>query len=182
MSENLQGDAADGLLGDLGEHGIARLAEQGGTQAQQAIGEEQEQRQHQHGVVADVEGVDDVLQHQRHRHVGDLGHDQQAEGEQHPAPVFPQIREQLEYRAPFSLAAGGRRAGRCHGADMNRLGALFMLVTAGWVGLVYVMDCLYAGMVLTKNGAMLEKQICDTIVMVARTRHYGDVAILSKSI
>jgi hypothetical protein len=59
-----------------------------------------------------VEAVDDVLEHQRHGDVGDLGHHQKAQGKEHPAPIVPQERRQRAQRA--EVITGG--AGQLYGA------------------------------------------------------------------
>jgi hypothetical protein len=48
-----------------------------------AVGGEQGQR-HDETAFSVSEGVDHLLEHQRHRDVGQLGGDQAGEGEQHP--------------------------------------------------------------------------------------------------
>jgi len=72
-------------LRDLGEHCVAQLAERRAEKTQHAVAHQQQHRQHEHGARL-VERVDDFLEHQRHRHVGELGHDQQRHGQRH-APL-----------------------------------------------------------------------------------------------
>jgi hypothetical protein len=86
--EHLQGHAPDGALHDLGEHGIAQLAEQRVGQAQCAVAHQQKHRQHQQGARAG-QRVDHLLEQQRHTDVGDLGGDQKTHGQQHPSTEFP---------------------------------------------------------------------------------------------
>jgi hypothetical protein len=106
MLEHRHADAAHRALRDLGEDHVAQVGEGGAGEAQHAVGQDQRQRQHQFGTRLG-ERIDDVLQHQRHRHRRQLGADQQRQRHQHAAAEFPQIGEQASDRAQARVA--GRR-------------------------------------------------------------------------
>ena len=76
VAEHLQRDGAHGPLRDPGEQEFAQLRKQGGRQAQQAVGHQQADGQHQQRLRMgrrDRHGVDEFFQDQGHAHVGQLG-------------------------------------------------------------------------------------------------------------
>jgi hypothetical protein len=120
MVEHRHADAAHRALRDLGEYHVAQVGKSGAGEAQQAVGEDQRQRQHQFRTRL-VERVDDFLQHQRHHHRRQLGADQQRQRQQHAAAEFPQIGEQPADRAQAGFA-DGRRSGMGLGGGMHQVG------------------------------------------------------------
>ena len=90
VAEYLKRDGAHGALRHLGEKEFAQLGEHGRGQAHRAVGGEQRQRQNQ--LRRSRQAVDDLLQHQRHAHVGELGCDQAREREEHAALVRQKVR------------------------------------------------------------------------------------------
>ena len=117
--EHRHADAPHRALRDLGEHHVAQVGKGGAGKAQQAVAEDEGQRQHQFGARL-VERIDDVLQHQRHRDRRQLGADQQRQRHQYPAAEFPQIREQAADGTQAGFA-GGRRGGMGMNGGMHRV-------------------------------------------------------------
>ncbi len=94
MFEDLERDTAHGAMANTCEHGIAQFVEQRTGQSQHAIDQQQGKRQYQVAVLAGIQAVDDIFQHQRHTDIGNLGQDQESQCHQHPATVIPQKRGQ----------------------------------------------------------------------------------------
>ncbi len=108
VAEDVVDDAAHGALQHAREQGVAQFGEGGVAEAQQAVEDDEGEGRGERGGIGPVEAVDDFLQHQRHRHVGQLGQQQQGEGQQHAALVAPDVGRQRPGRAP--LAGGGARS------------------------------------------------------------------------
>ena len=83
MLEHLERDAPGGPLGDLGEHRVAQLAEAGGGEPGEAIGEEGGERQDEQRVLGPAQPVDHRLEEERHLDGDDLGQHQEREGDHH---------------------------------------------------------------------------------------------------
>ena len=94
------------MLRDLDEHRVAQLAEQRIAEAQGAVGEKQGDRQEQE-LLRLAQGVHDLLEHQRHRDVRDLGERQEAERQQHPPLELPEIGQERADSLP--VVTFGRR-------------------------------------------------------------------------
>jgi hypothetical protein len=97
VAEHAQGDGAHGALGHAREQEFAQLGEDGGGQAQHAVGDQRAERQHQQRLrVRRIDGqlVDQPFHHQRHADVGQLGGDQAAQGRHHAPFVYPQVGNQ----------------------------------------------------------------------------------------
>ncbi len=84
MLEDLERDAARGMLGDFGEDAVTQLAEAGRGEAREAIGEQRGERQRQQGALRPAQPVDHRLEEERHLDGDDLGGDQEREGEHDP--------------------------------------------------------------------------------------------------
>ena len=84
-------EPAHGPVTDPREDDVAQLVEEGGGQFEQAIGQQQTDGQYQGLGLARLEGIDDVLQHQRHPHVRHLRQHQAGEGQEGPTAELPQI-------------------------------------------------------------------------------------------
>ena len=105
MGKHLQRNPPDRTLRDLGKYRVAQLAKQRAEQAQQAIGNHQHHRQGQCRLRM-IHRIDNFLQRQRHRHVGELGQHQQRDGQRNAPLEFKQIGQQRAYGVP--LGAFGR--------------------------------------------------------------------------
>ena len=92
--QHLHRDLAHGAVAHAREDRIAQFVEQRAGQLEGAVAEQQDQRQRQGGVLAGIQIVDDVLQHQRDADIGDLRQHQETERQQHAAAVGPQERHQ----------------------------------------------------------------------------------------
>ncbi len=84
------GEPAHGPVAHPGEDHVAQLVEQGGTELERPVGQQQGDRQHQRLRLWILEGVHDLLEHDRNAHVGDLGQDQTGQRQQRPAAELPQ--------------------------------------------------------------------------------------------
>ena len=104
VAERGQGDRTRRTLRGLGEHQIAQLGEQRGGKAQRAVGQQQARRHHQQraGIAgAHAQGIDQLLEQQRHADVRQLGaHHEQQRG-QHAPFVLPQVGQQTAQGGPF---------------------------------------------------------------------------------
>ena len=89
VPEHLQGEIANRSLRHRCEDGVADFAEGLRQHAGRAIGQDQEDRDH-HRLRARVgQGVDGLLVEDRDVDVGDLGDDQQGQGDEHPGTQAP---------------------------------------------------------------------------------------------
>ena len=79
VAEHPQRHEAPGGLGDLGEDRIAQLAEPGGAQAGEAVGEQRRERQRERRALGLAQPVDHGLEEERHLDGDDLGGDQEDE-------------------------------------------------------------------------------------------------------
>jgi len=123
VTEDLQRDAACRAFCGLGEDQLAQFGEEGGRQAQAAVGEQQAHRHHDHrGGVAwlDVHGVDQRLQQHRHTDVGDLGPDEEGQRDGDAPAVAPQVGQQAAQRGPV----GARLDRACLGSRDWQRGAV----------------------------------------------------------
>ena len=103
--EHLERHAPDRALRDLGEHRVAQFTEQGVAETQQAVCDQEEYRQRQHGLRR-IEGIHDLLQHQRHGDVRHLGQGQKQQRQHHPPAELPQVGQQRFDGFPVVLAGG----------------------------------------------------------------------------
>src|SRR3569832_162286 len=94
VADELQGDATERALGDLGDNRVAQLAEGRAREAHGAVADQKGDGQDQHRIARDVELIDDAFQHQRDGDGSGLGQDQAAYGPQHPGAVFPEVGEE----------------------------------------------------------------------------------------
>jgi hypothetical protein len=103
MAEYGECDAAHGALRHLHEHNVAQLGKQRGRHSQNAVGHQQH---HRHGQrrLGDIEAIDDFLHHQRHRDIGQLGDDEESQGQDDAATILPEVRNQYAHHLPV---AGG---------------------------------------------------------------------------
>ena len=105
--EYLQGDRTLGALRHAGKNDLPQFGEQSRREAQQAVGTEQPKRHQQERLVArDGQGVDDVLEHQGHGHIGQLGSDQAGECEYDAAFPLPQVGQQRFDGLPVPAVGG----------------------------------------------------------------------------
>ena len=88
-------------LRHLGEDDVAPLGEQGTGEAQETVADEQNDRQCQRSLGL-VQRVDDVLQHQRHADIGELGDEKAPERQRDPAAEIPEIGQQALDGAPVT--------------------------------------------------------------------------------
>ncbi len=107
MLEHLQCHAADGALRHLGEQRIAQFAEQRAEQTQQTVADHQEHRDGQHRLRL-AHRIHDLLEHQRHGHVGELRQHQKHDHRNHPDFELQQIGQQTADDAPIGAGLGGR--------------------------------------------------------------------------
>ena len=93
MAKHLQRDAACCALGGLGENQVAQFGKQCGRQAQQAVGQQQRRWHHQQRccqhAAGGVHGVNQLLEQQRHTHIGHFGSNHKGQCRQHPPFVLP---------------------------------------------------------------------------------------------
>jgi hypothetical protein len=108
VPEHVVDDAAHGPLQDPGEQGVAQFGEGGVAEAEQSVEGDEDQGQGQGGGVGMFQSVDDLLQHQGHGNVGQLGAQQQGEGDQHAPLVPPDVGRQGPGRAPLAGGGSGR--------------------------------------------------------------------------
>jgi hypothetical protein len=100
------------------EQELAQLGERGDRQPQRAIGQQQRDRHREHRArVAglDAQRIDELLEHQRHADVGELGRDQKTQRHTHPPAPLPDIGQQLLQRCPIGTrrrGGGARHGGR----------------------------------------------------------------------
>ena len=123
--EDPQRNGADGALGHLGEDGIPELPEGDREHPERAISQQDRHRHDDDRRRVVREDVDRILVEDRHVDVGDLGADEQDDGQHHAAPHLeraarPEIGQQranrVQVRAfPRSLHAG-LAIESCHGA------------------------------------------------------------------
>ena len=107
MLKHLQRDVAGSPLCGFGKDQFAQLCKQRCRQPQQAVGHQQANRHHQQGLGCihrcfgvNGHGVYQLLEQQRHAHVGSLGPHHKAQREQHAPLVLPQVGQQLTQRLP----------------------------------------------------------------------------------
>ena len=114
MAEYLERDGTHRALRHLGEQEFAQLGEQRRRKAQRAVGGKQRQWQNELG--RSRQAIDDLLQHQRHADIGELGRDEARQRQEDAAPVGEQIRQQRAHRAPVApksaIGGCGKRNGR----------------------------------------------------------------------
>ncbi len=126
VTEHLQRDRACGALGGLGEHQFAQLGEHAGGQAQQAVGHDQPQRHHQQRqrtAGPDGHRVHQLLEQQRHAHVGRLGRDHEGQCRDHAPLVLPEVGEQAAQRRPVGAGRGRAAVGGGIGSPGDGRGA-----------------------------------------------------------
>ena len=83
VAEHPQRHEAPGGLGDLGEDRIAQLAEPGGAQAGETVGEQRRERQRERRALGLAQAIDHRLEEERHLDGDDLGGDQEDERDDH---------------------------------------------------------------------------------------------------
>ena len=112
------------------EHDLAQLLEQRDRQPQRAVRDQQQQRNQQR-LGRDVERVDQLLQHQRHADVGELGGDEERERDADAPAVAPDFRPQADGNRPGAMGLAGsiggcRRSARTDGRteDGGRVGQM----------------------------------------------------------
>jgi len=108
MPEHAERHAPDRALHDAHEYDVAQLGKERGGEAQDAVDREHCHRHRDHSELR-IEAVDDLLHHQRHRHIGDLGGREEGKRNRDAPPVFPQIGKKARRRAPFPARQGMRR-------------------------------------------------------------------------
>ena len=122
--KDFQRNTARRALGGLGKHQLAQLGEQRGGQAQQAIGQQQRHRHHQHGLhVAGLEthGVDQVFEQQRHADIGHLGAHHESQRCDNAPLVGPEVRKKPLERVHVRARRSGLLAGRSFGRQSQTI-------------------------------------------------------------
>ena len=113
--KDFQRDTPRRALGGLGKHQLAQLGEQRGRKSQQAIGQQQRHRHHQHRLhVAGLEthGIDQVFEQQRHADIGHLGAHHESQRCDNAPLVGPQVRKKPLERVHVRARRPGRLVSR----------------------------------------------------------------------
>lgn len=90
--KDFQGETPDGLLGDPGKEDFPEFCEHGGGEAQQAVDEYQADGEYE-GV--GTQTIDNALEYEGDTYGGEFCGDQAEEGGNNPAPILPQVGEQI---------------------------------------------------------------------------------------
>ena len=104
MAKRLQRNRTRRPLRGLGKHQVAQFRQQRSGKAQRAIRQQQAHGHHQQSCVIaglHIQGIDQLLEQQRHAHIGQLGPHHEQQCRQHAPFVLPQIGQQPAQGRPF---------------------------------------------------------------------------------